>query len=201
LRQDHLGSQPDHFSCQREILITPAASEAIVDMDIAPLRPSEPLEFLTKCREAGFGYRIVSRQARERADAPHSLPFLRPCRERPRGRAAEQRDELAPFHCPVSPVLPTERIAHPSTAGDCCAAEFQTRLCRVRVIRDRSIRQPLPPHVRFAPKADNQVDVSLSPALCHKRTIALQHISLFDHLVGRYSRNGIYGTPDLITPA
>ena len=33
--------------------------------------------------------------------------------ERPRcRRAAEQRDELAPFHCPVPPVLPTERIAH-----------------------------------------------------------------------------------------
>jgi len=24
---------------------------------------------------------------------------------------AEQRDELAPFHCPMPPVLPTERIA------------------------------------------------------------------------------------------
>src|SRR5689334_17783926 len=33
-------------------------------------------------------------------------PLLRPHRERPRGRrAAEQRDEVAPFHCPVSPVL------------------------------------------------------------------------------------------------
>ena len=29
-----------------------------------------------------------------------------------RSRAAEQRDELAPFHCPIPPVLPTERIAH-----------------------------------------------------------------------------------------
>src|SRR5262249_49660865 len=26
--------------------------------------------------------------------------------------AAEQRDELAPFHCPMPPVLPTGRIAH-----------------------------------------------------------------------------------------
>jgi hypothetical protein len=30
---------------------------------------------------------------------------------------------LAHFH-PVSPVLPTERIAHLGTAGDCCAAGF-----------------------------------------------------------------------------
>src|SRR5262249_51832787 len=30
-----------------------------------------------------------------------------------------QRDELAPFHCPMSPVLPTGRIAHLGSA-DCC---------------------------------------------------------------------------------
>ena len=41
-------------------------------------------------------------------------------RERPRRRrAAEKRDELATFHYPMSPVLPTERIAHLGTA-DCC---------------------------------------------------------------------------------
>jgi hypothetical protein len=31
------------------------------------------------------------------------------------GRAAEQRD-VAPFHCSMAPVLPTERIAHLSRA-------------------------------------------------------------------------------------
>src|SRR5262249_31590405 len=47
--------------------------------------------------------------------------LLRARRERPRGRrAAEQRDELAPFHYPMPPVLPTERIAHLGTA-DCMA--------------------------------------------------------------------------------
>ena len=46
--------------------------------------------------------------------------LLRARRERPRGRrAAEQRHELATFHYPMSPVLPTERIAHLGTA-DCC---------------------------------------------------------------------------------
>jgi hypothetical protein len=35
------------------------------------------------------------------------------CSKRPRDRrAAEQRDELAPFHCQMPPVLPTERITH-----------------------------------------------------------------------------------------
>jgi hypothetical protein len=32
--------------------------------------------------------------------------------ERPCGRAADERDEHAPVHCPVPPVLSTERIAH-----------------------------------------------------------------------------------------
>jgi hypothetical protein len=39
--------------------------------------------------------------------------------ERPRRRTTEQRYELAAFHRPIPPVLPTERIAHLGTA-DCC---------------------------------------------------------------------------------
>jgi len=42
--------------------------------------------------------------------------LLRAC---PSGHTAEQRDELAASHCPMPPVLPTERIAHLGTAG-CC---------------------------------------------------------------------------------
>jgi hypothetical protein len=34
-------------------------------------------------------------------------------------RTADKRYELAPFHCPMPPVLPTERIAHLGTA-ECC---------------------------------------------------------------------------------
>jgi hypothetical protein len=51
-------------------------------------------------------------------------------RERPRSRATEQCHELAAVHCPMPPVLPTERIAH---SGDCCAAGFPSRLCRLWV--------------------------------------------------------------------
>ena len=47
------------------------------------------------------------------------LSLLRARRERPRRRrAAEQRNELAPFQWPMSPVLPTGRIAHLGGAGD-----------------------------------------------------------------------------------
>jgi hypothetical protein len=45
--------------------------------------------------------------------------LLRARRERPRRcRAAEKADKRAPFHCPMPPVLATERIAHLGTA-DC----------------------------------------------------------------------------------
>src|SRR5262245_4660953 len=59
-----------------------------------------------------------------------------------------RRYELAPFHCPMSHVLPTERLAHLSGAGDLlqwcrrptavvqetyCAAGSQPDLCRLRV--------------------------------------------------------------------
>src|SRR5262249_12300982 len=56
----------------------------------------------------------------DNADALDLPRLLRPRRERPRGRrAAEQYDELAPPHCPMPPVFPTERIAHLGTV-DCC---------------------------------------------------------------------------------
>jgi hypothetical protein len=40
-------------------------------------------------------FRIISSQIDEHANAPHPLALLRPRRERPSRRAAEQRDELA----------------------------------------------------------------------------------------------------------
>ncbi len=68
------------------------------------------------------------------------------CREQPRGRrATKERDELA---CPSA-----ERIAHLSTAGDRCAAGFQSDLCPLWVSRDRCGRSHASVHVRFAPES------------------------------------------------
>ena len=51
---------------------------------------------------------------------PPALTSAAPSPRRPRGRrAAEQRYQLAASHCPMPPVLPTERIAHLGTV-DCC---------------------------------------------------------------------------------
>src|SRR5262245_14338579 len=49
--------------------------------------------------DANLSVHIGGSPAREHADAPHPLGWLRPRRERPRhGRAAEKRDELSPLH-------------------------------------------------------------------------------------------------------
>src|SRR4029077_11959012 len=47
---------------------------------------------------AGLSVRVGFEDARNDADASHPLALLRPRRERPGCRAAEQRDELPPLH-------------------------------------------------------------------------------------------------------
>src|SRR5262245_39927369 len=53
---------------------------------------------------------------------PIPLALLRVRHERPYRRAADQRDELAPFHCPMPPVLPKERN---STHGAAALRDFE----------------------------------------------------------------------------
>jgi len=65
-------------------------------------------------------------------------------RERPRSRrAANQRDELAASHCPMPPVLPTERIAHLGTV-DCCIhppARYETIAITPPIISSKEVAQ------------------------------------------------------------
>src|SRR5262249_44885713 len=48
--------------------------------------------------DASLSFQIGRSRAHEHVDAPHLLAVLRARRERPRRRAAEQRDELALVH-------------------------------------------------------------------------------------------------------
>jgi hypothetical protein len=73
-----------------------------------------------------------------------------PCcsrREWPRRRAAEQRDELAAFHCPMPPVLPTERIAHLGT-GCCIHPPGRNKMIAITPpkIFSKEVAQNKPPH-------------------------------------------------------
>ena len=71
---------------------------AVVDPHVAALSPAQLLQFLPERRNAGLRLRVIAGQVHEHADAPHALALLRRRRARPRNcRAAEERDELAPF--------------------------------------------------------------------------------------------------------
>src|SRR5262245_14299526 len=68
-----------------------------VDLHIAPDGPTQSLQRLQKRPDAGLKFRIVRGYGQEHADAPHRVLLLRKRGGRPRcGRAAEQRDEIAP---------------------------------------------------------------------------------------------------------
>ena len=72
-----------------------ARTDAVLDPNVAPDDPSQLLQTLTKGCQASLPFRIVRGPRAEHPDAPHALALLRPRRQRPRRRAAEQRDELA----------------------------------------------------------------------------------------------------------
>jgi hypothetical protein len=72
---------------------------------IATVRPSIQPSWRSRCTKAVVLWTWAESRARE-PDGRQLSWLLRPRRERPRRRrAAEQRDELAAFHCPVPPVL------------------------------------------------------------------------------------------------
>src|SRR5262245_35737814 len=87
-------------------------------------------EFRKPFAEGSYKWPIILARSLVKEANGGSCRLLRGCHERPRCRAAEQRDEVAAsaeqrdeftsFHCPGPPVLPTGRIAHLRTAGVCC---------------------------------------------------------------------------------
>jgi len=56
------------------------------------------LQLLQERTDANLIFRIIRGRRLDDADPPHALSLLRAYRDRPRSRAAEQRDELASLH-------------------------------------------------------------------------------------------------------
>ena len=84
--------------CKRLRLLHVAARKAVVDADIAILRPPKPFERLPEYRVARSSQRSV-RLALQHADEPHPLALLRARGDRPYdSRAAEDRDEIPSPH-------------------------------------------------------------------------------------------------------
>src|SRR2546429_3574521 len=83
------------FAGEGSGLLGTATSPAFVVLQVAARLPAQLFEPLIERHQPTFGLRIV-RDAHQNANALHSLKLLRTHRHRPRRRAADERDELAP---------------------------------------------------------------------------------------------------------
>src|SRR5262252_2883919 len=80
-----------------------AGAPTIFNFDVATFAPPGFLKCLLECRDPTGCVRIACSEAHQYTNAPHPLRLLRACHERPRRRAAEQRDELAAPHVWMAP--------------------------------------------------------------------------------------------------
>src|SRR5262245_61552107 len=97
--QDDIRCERDQFRSVSANAITIARTPAVVDPHVATNAPAQLLQPVRERGGAGGSFRVLGSHAHQHADAPYALALLRARRERPCGsRAAEQRDELAPFH-------------------------------------------------------------------------------------------------------
>src|SRR5262245_33014147 len=94
----YVGLQSDQLFCECLNSDCVGIAPAIIDSEVASIRPAELLKALLKYGHAGADIGIAFRNRHQHADTTNSLRLLRACRERPCRRAAEQRDELAPRH-------------------------------------------------------------------------------------------------------
>jgi hypothetical protein len=77
------------FLCER------ALRPAYVNGQVLPFGPAALLERFAK----GAKHRRERRHRPDHGYAPNPIGLLRTRRERPRSHAADERDEIAPFHC------------------------------------------------------------------------------------------------------
>src|SRR5262249_5195736 len=69
---------------------------------VAAIGPTQLHKRLSEPRKASLRHGLILIKRHEHADAPHAVALLRACRERPRRRAAEERDRLATIHSTTS---------------------------------------------------------------------------------------------------
>jgi hypothetical protein len=103
--------------------------------------------------------RVVLARGHKHNDAPHCRCLLRTDRKRPSGsRAAEHRDERAPVHCPVPPMLPKDstsrygrRLLHCGNSARLMTARGQKRRRRPRPSVPCTSAAPLKADVNSTP--------------------------------------------------
>src|SRR5262249_35144852 len=98
LSNDEISSQLNKWCCQGLQTAHIALGPAIINPNTLPLGPSQALEFRCECCELSVCLRVGFTNKHQYADAAHPLALLRARRQRPRRRAADERDELATLH-------------------------------------------------------------------------------------------------------
>src|SRR5215472_17487056 len=94
--QDDIGRESDQFRRIFANALHIAPGPAGIDLHIAAIGPAQLFQALLERCDAGFCLWIIHGEWYEHAYSPHALGRLRARRDRPRRRAADQRDELAP---------------------------------------------------------------------------------------------------------
>src|SRR6516225_9475560 len=120
----------------------------IFDGDSATLDPAEFTQPLHKGGNVFASER--TRILAQESDGWQLRSLLRSRSDRPRDRrAAEQRYQIAASHCPMPPVLPTERIAHLGTADCCIHPPGRNEMIAITPpkIFSKEVAQNRPPHL------------------------------------------------------
>src|SRR5262249_46768808 len=114
------------------------------DDEVLPFDESREPQLI---EESGDPWRLPSMGEQE-TEAIDTTRLLRARHDRPRSRTAEKRYELAPFHWPMSPVPPSERIAHLGTVN-CWTyppGRYETIAVTPPIIFSKEVAQNRPPH-------------------------------------------------------
>jgi hypothetical protein len=93
--QDDVGLQADQLLRERSYPIGVTAVPPKLYPHVAAIGPTQVRKRLRERREAMLPRRIVFVERAEHADVPYAVALLRARRDRPRCRAAEERDRLA----------------------------------------------------------------------------------------------------------
>src|SRR5262249_12370200 len=110
--KDDVRRECDQFFGVSTTAVEIRSAPAVIDSHVVTDGPSQLRQRLHECSDAGLCFLVVCGLGHEHADAPHPLALLPARRKRPRcRRAAEQRDELAPFHHSITSSARASRLS------------------------------------------------------------------------------------------
>src|SRR5262249_8793246 len=125
--QDHVWRERDQFRRRFANAFSISGAPAILEPYIAAISPTQFLQALQECSDAGKRFRIVRCPRQEQPDAAHPFTLRAAAASGHAAAAPPMSDMNSRRFTPVSPVLRREGNT-PGRAGDCCTAGFQCGL-------------------------------------------------------------------------